>query len=890
VKAAQLEMLRVICQRVCDELEENSEDIANTNSLMWLLHGGPGTGKSEVLKMVKELFKEVCGWEMGLEFQMMALQAVMAQLLEGDTIHHACGINPFGMKNDPKAAQKESKKQVGAASRIMQWRWIFLDEISMVGAKLLAELDMKIRTVMSDVGTMKKNTKGFNRVFGGINVVFVGDFWQLDPPSGGFLGAIPCEYMRKGCKYDPKPDISHGQAILWGSGEGSVQGMTELTECVRTQDAWLLQVQDEMRAGALSQDSWCFLHGRETKVPGSCINAKLNCGNDRCWKTWRASRTECETCQKERKSKHRVMNEPGDQRHSEGEFLRAAAIFPNNDIKFEVNKVRAQIYARATKQAITWSIAKDTPSNKVLSEKANIVEEKKVWLTRHDRDSGDLYGVLPLVEGLPVMLTTHYDRNPKKQLLRGRIGYVKSWVLDDRETSEYEGAARYLRFPPQVVLVQYFENVGENGVMMERPCKWILEGMIEQGVYPIKPLSKSWALDQRRERPQLWVKRWQLPLAPAYSITAHGSQGQTLRAAIIDLQIGRGVSPIASYVSMTRMKTRNDLLIFRNFDRVIFTQGPPEGPSLLLRKLRGEIIDWQALEARHTPQTLCRGPCLIMRPKEQFFEKEWKNKDDPHCKECINRLRQQGKTNRCFRCRTWVERSSITTKSTAFDRQFCSECIKNQGQRQCIQCERDLPSTAFDADKWKRVLTKRICLECSGGRRCHHCTARGGAEKFSKDEWAKPDEERRCKECVPKRCCKCRKTKFKLEYTKAQWALNEGSSVCNDCDRKRCGRCNKEKTLKDFDARTWELADGSADFCCTECTRGRRTSGFWICRNGRCQLQKPVSEFSMTIAKHGKGRLGNHRVCNACLLRRKEEESAVGKQNLQHVSKKSRTK
>ena len=255
-----------------------------------------------------------------------------------------------------------------------------------------------------------------------------------------------------------------------------------------------------------------------------------------------------------------------------------------------------------TKQKITWSIAKDKPSNKVIQEKPNLADEKETWLTRHDRDCGSLYGVLPLVQGLPVMLTDHYDRNPGKELLRGRSGYIKSWILDPREDSKFEGNARYLRFPPKVVLVEYFDRVKENGVMTEKPCKWILDGMSEPGVYPIKPWPRSWALDQRRENPQLWVKRWQVPLAPAYSITAHGSQGQTLRAAIIDLQIGRGVSCIASYVSMTRIRTRHDLLIFRNFDREVFTKGPPEGPSKLLSKLRGEVIDWDALEEKHAPR------------------------------------------------------------------------------------------------------------------------------------------------------------------------------------------------------------------------------------------------------------------------------------------------
>ena len=62
---------------------------------------------------------------------------------------------------------------------------------------------------------------------------------------------------------------------------------------------------------------------------------------------------------------------------------------------------------RPSKQAITWSIARDKPGTKVIAEKPNLAEEKKVWLTRHDRDCGSLYGVLPLVPGLSVMLTEH---------------------------------------------------------------------------------------------------------------------------------------------------------------------------------------------------------------------------------------------------------------------------------------------------------------------------------------------------------------------------------------------------------------------------------------------------------------------------------------------------
>ena len=87
-----------------------------------------------------------------------------------------------------------------------------------------------------------------------------------------------------------------------------------------------------------------------------------------CWRTWPESGVECTTCQAERESKHLVMNETDEKRHRQREFLRAPAIFPNSDIKFEVNIERAQIYAAAQRESITWSIAKDKPCNKVIAE------------------------------------------------------------------------------------------------------------------------------------------------------------------------------------------------------------------------------------------------------------------------------------------------------------------------------------------------------------------------------------------------------------------------------------------------------------------------------------------------------------------------------------------
>ena len=59
-----------------------------------------------------------------------------------------------------------------------------------------------------------------------------------------------------------------------------------------------------------------------------------------------------------------------------------------------------------------------------------MVLQKASWLSRHDRECGDLYGMLPLIEGLPVALTDHVDRNPGKQLLRGKmVSFIPGSVL-----------------------------------------------------------------------------------------------------------------------------------------------------------------------------------------------------------------------------------------------------------------------------------------------------------------------------------------------------------------------------------------------------------------------------------------------------------------------------
>ena len=118
-------------------------------------------------------------------------------------------------------------------------------------------------------------------------------------------------------------------------------------------------------------------------------------------------------------------------------------------------------------------------------------------------------------------------------------------------------------------------------------------GLVSPALTLYPKLRRAWHLDQNHMRPVVEVKRQQIPLDPAYPITAHAAQGQTLPTTIIDLELGNGVGPMASYVAMTRVRRREHMLIYRDIKRGPYAKGPPEGPTCILRFLRRETIDWK---------------------------------------------------------------------------------------------------------------------------------------------------------------------------------------------------------------------------------------------------------------------------------------------------------
>ena len=86
---------------------------------------------------------------------------------------------------------------------------------------------------------------------------------------------------------------------------------------------------------------------------------------------------ECAKCKEARESKCLVAINEQDARFDEERFQQAIAIFANNDVKYDSNKLRAKKYGVKTQRQITYVPAKDVPSAYTLRERPDAVLQKK---------------------------------------------------------------------------------------------------------------------------------------------------------------------------------------------------------------------------------------------------------------------------------------------------------------------------------------------------------------------------------------------------------------------------------------------------------------------------------------------------------------------------------
>jgi ATP-dependent DNA helicase PIF1 len=202
------------------------------------LTGPGGTGKSFLLQTLYGCYKARTGKVMSVT----ALTGCAALLLGpwAKTLHSWAGIG-LG-----KAPAEAAARMIGAdQKKRRRWRatnCLVIDEVSMLTPYLLEYLDVIARAV-----------RKCDRPMGGLQVVFVGDFYQLPPvmKAAEQAALAPGAAERTFAFESP----------LWGQ---LVSETIELRQIVRQKDPEFQRILNEARVGELSAESYAALEARKT--------------------------------------------------------------------------------------------------------------------------------------------------------------------------------------------------------------------------------------------------------------------------------------------------------------------------------------------------------------------------------------------------------------------------------------------------------------------------------------------------------------------------------------------------------------------------------------------------------------------------------------------------
>ena len=407
------------------------------------LFGIPGAGKSSCLKLIRSYFEEVLGWVDGDEYQFLASQNTMASLINGQTLHHWSTI--------PVNAQSASSKKVGKGAdgdidalfqKVQGMRWLVIDEVSTASLRILDLLDSYLRRTCKRHPYARHN--GCETLFGGINIIFCGDLWQLPPVKGKSMFSNPF-----------KSGLATGEQkimkMFWMI-KDPIHHLFELTRSLRARDEWLKEMLEADRYGCETWEMYCFVHGLPTRNPGSWLPSANGptCGQPSCarlaetWSTqwrdvsWEIRRSaECEICQKERERRCCIIsgNARNTRRYLEDPFTDSPFVHPFRAPSYHAQHLRSISFAKKRQRRILWIAAFDkfVNSGKDFGHES-AQKRKEKWLQYHERFTNGIPGLFPCVLGLPVRFTDSPTAAARAQgIFKHARGILVGWELPEEE-------------------------------------------------------------------------------------------------------------------------------------------------------------------------------------------------------------------------------------------------------------------------------------------------------------------------------------------------------------------------------------------------------------------------------------------------------------------------
>lgn len=449
--------------------------------LQLYLGGAGGTGKSQVIKAVSTFFERR---DESRRFRVAAYTGVAARNIGGMTLHSALSLN------HRRKGKGESQTRRDLVAMWEGVDYLFIDEISMIGCRFLL-----------DISDALCEATGKNKPFGGLNIILAGDFAQLPPVSETRLYA-------KLHTTNPPTAPSYGSRSGTPSGQKNVFG----------QLLWLgfktvVVLHRPMRQSGPENEAFVSL--LERLRAGQCLASDFELLNTRLLSQ--------AICQKDIKSTV---------------WRNAPIIVADNMSKDALNEQAAIAFARSSGQTLHWYYATDSHRSKPIED--NDLKTKLGAL--HSGKTSHRLGRLPLVIGMPVMITQNYDVED------GAVNGSRGILRRIRYRTDQDGRRHAIS-----CVVEVEDYSGDPLPHLPKQFVPCLQDSVE--INFTHPHSTK----------RCKIHRTQIPLAPAFAITAHKAQGQTLPYVVIDLESSRSCE--AAYVMVSRAKSLKGLIVLRPFAR-----------------------------------------------------------------------------------------------------------------------------------------------------------------------------------------------------------------------------------------------------------------------------------------------------------------------------------
>jgi len=354
-------------QRRAFEMVAHHTTLERPNQLLMYLGGPGGTGKSRVVNALRDFF--------GLHvqsrrFRLAAYTGVAARNIGGATLHALLQMNESGRQPSAKGKRDLAAMWDGV-------EYLFIDEVSMIGCEFLHNISRALT-----------DAKGKTTAFGGVNVIFAGDFAQLPP-----IGDVRL-YKSMNTSNISSATTNRAQAkvlgkLLWLSVE-TVIILHETMRQAGSENARFVELLQRLRCGICTSTDYKLLKDRLLRdVAGPSVNDR-----------WRA----------------------------------APIIVTNNATRDAINVRATEAFAERSGKDLNWYHAVDTHKKAVITD-GTVIENLE---GQHSGQTKHRLRRIPLVIGMPVSINQNFDVSAG--VVNGSWGYLRGV----RYSSDDKGC-RYLK-------------------------------------------------------------------------------------------------------------------------------------------------------------------------------------------------------------------------------------------------------------------------------------------------------------------------------------------------------------------------------------------------------------------------------------------------------------